>query len=164
MLRNITFIAILCPLLAASPASADDWKDESGHGREWKDWNGGDRGETPGWERGKGYWDGHSKRGYQGAPPFVQAPPPQPGFYSPPPPYYYGRHGGYYYEGSPYFYGDRPTWGYGAPFPSREAHIGARIGGRIGEAIGGPEGAAIGADIGAGIGADIAAERHDGWR
>jgi hypothetical protein len=59
------------------PTRADDWKDESGHGRgggppPWAGqgggpppWagQGGRGGETPWWERGQGYWDGHFRHG-----------------------------------------------------------------------------------------------------
>jgi hypothetical protein len=67
MMRSIFTIALLGSMLGASVAAADPWKDESGHGKHWKEkswkhWKEG-RGETPWWERGKGYWDGHFKHG-----------------------------------------------------------------------------------------------------
>jgi hypothetical protein len=41
-------------------ALADEWKDESGHGKHRHDKRWGEHfGEPPAWERGKGYWDGH---------------------------------------------------------------------------------------------------------
>jgi hypothetical protein len=63
MLKHILPMALMvCPLLAVSSASADPWKDESGHRKHWKEWKEG-WGESPWWKRGKGYWDGHVKHG-----------------------------------------------------------------------------------------------------
>lgn len=45
--------------LSVRSANADGWKDESGKGFS----RGHFSGETPAWARGKGYWDGHFKRG-----------------------------------------------------------------------------------------------------
>src|SRR5687768_2356187 len=93
----------------AGTATADPWKDESGHGRrsryEYKWDRKGDkdelkfehRGETPWFERGSGYRDGHFKHGkgwhsgygnYHYLAPPVYYPPP-PAYYPPPPPVYY---------------------------------------------------------------------------
>ncbi|QDV35608.1 hypothetical protein [Tautonia plasticadhaerens] len=72
--------ALAVVLSAGGQAGADDWKDESGKGRgffpgggwggppPWAGRGGGPppwagHGETPGWARGKGYWDGHFKHG-----------------------------------------------------------------------------------------------------
>ena len=61
---------------------ADPWKDESGHGR----WRGARRGETPGWMRGRGYWDGHFKH---------RGPPRRHFGHFAPPPFAYRGHGRY---------------------------------------------------------------------
>ena len=68
------FAAVFVALCCVGTAGADPWKDESGHGKrkhygdkhkkEWKE------GETPWWQRGKGYWDGHFKHGRGGPPPW----------------------------------------------------------------------------------------------
>ncbi|MFH5804426.1 hypothetical protein, partial [Alienimonas sp. DA493] len=74
-LKLVLALGSLAGLLAfAGPAQADDWKDESGHGRRgfvgpppWAGRDGGPPpgagrgGETPAWARGRGYWDGHFK-------------------------------------------------------------------------------------------------------
>lgn len=70
---KLMFSALLVSALALPQlASADPWKDESGHGR----WNGGWYGETPGWARGRGYWDGHYKHHKHAPPPRVYYGPP----------------------------------------------------------------------------------------
>jgi hypothetical protein len=84
-LMGLTLAALLLPTAAV----ADEWKDESGKGRKgWedrKDWNG----ETPGWARGRGYWDGHYPPPY---PPPAWGPPGR--WYGPPAPEYGRRYGG----------------------------------------------------------------------
>jgi hypothetical protein len=66
-----TTLASMLITIAIVPtvAFADPWKDESGHGRGRG--KGAWHGETPGWARGRGYWDGHFR-------------------YAPPPPPYHG--------------------------------------------------------------------------
>jgi hypothetical protein len=101
MLRHSVFAAIV--LAATSVALADPWKDESGKGRgrggDWKEWKGewkdrdDDRGETPWWARGRGYWDGHFKNDF-GPPVYIER-------------RYYYRPAPYQYYGPPAYY-DRP--------------------------------------------------------
>ena len=70
------FAALAVALCSVSIAAADPWKDESGHGKQKhhkhkhkhdRQWPGD---ETPWWERGKGYWDGHFKHDHGDAPPW----------------------------------------------------------------------------------------------
>ena len=58
---ELALLAISCLTLLVAPVQADPWKDESGKGRLQRH----SQGETPWWERGKGYWDGHFKHGGQ---------------------------------------------------------------------------------------------------
>lgn len=66
---------MLAALLLPTIALANEWKDESSKG--WKGWSG----ETPGWARGRGYWDGH----YLPPPPPAVWPVPAPRYYFRPP-------------------------------------------------------------------------------
>jgi hypothetical protein len=65
-MRRIVLSLLMAGVLGGTTAVADNWKNESGKGRGY--WGGplpwAGRGETPGWSRGKGYWDGHDKHGY----------------------------------------------------------------------------------------------------
>ena len=71
-MKTKLFAAIAIMFGFVATAAADPWKDESGHGkwkhhkhehkREWRE------GETPWYQRGKGYWDGHFKHGRGGPP------------------------------------------------------------------------------------------------
>lgn len=56
--------AILGLLLLPGIVLADPWKDESG--KRGKGHEKHDHGETPGWARGRGYWDGHFKHDRRG--------------------------------------------------------------------------------------------------
>ena len=59
-MRTHFWMILLGVAILPGTGRADDWKDESGHGRGRFDRGWGQHfGEPPAWERGRGYWDGH---------------------------------------------------------------------------------------------------------
>lgn len=63
-MRKHIWTTLLGLVVLPGLAFADEWKDESGHGKRGSFRGWGERhGEPPDWARGKGVWDGHFKHG-----------------------------------------------------------------------------------------------------
>ena len=106
------FTVIIALAVTSNTVCADNWKNESGQG--W----GPRGGETPGWARGRGYWDGHFKhQRFPAAVPYVGGgwAPPRGGYgYSS---FRHPHHGAGWYGAMPYVRQGYGHFNYPSPGP-----------------------------------------------